>query len=244
MNTQTFKPNPNERFDDEAKASATQSRFVNQLLDATQQYVATMTEFTPLTAAEKLNMQDSAERMAKALGEMIFVKEKLVSDLGHILKDAFPIGLPKLPMRDIEQTPVILTESPIYASSLCPHHFLPVQYEVFIAIKIPAQGGSSVYGLSKYTRAVQALSKRPVLQEQYTRDIVELFVDGIIGGEIEIGNDTVAGCMVVVDGKHGCMQCRGVRSSTPTITTYARGMDDQDLKTAWELYRNGNGRNR
>lgn len=248
MSLETQKPldrDPQQVLEERAKAK--QSLFKNALLDACTAYVAAMSEYTPLTDLERENMVDSGARMAKALGDMMIPKEMMKVELQHILKDAFPIENPDLDVdkhAPMEQSPLTLSEYPIYSSSLCPHHFLPVQYTVFIAIKIPTRDGKGhVFGLSKYTRAVQTLSKRPVLQEQYTRDIVELFTDGIIGGQIDIGNEKVAGCMVIVEGEHGCMQCRGVRSQTPTTTHYARGMTNTEIQNAWEMYR-GYGRNR
>lgn len=236
----------NEQDDlDKENVNAKRSLFLDSLKDATKIYVETMSKFTPMNESERINMQDSAERMAKALADMILPKEAMIFELRHALKDSFPVASPAREIdRLSERTPIILSQSPIRSSSLCPHHFLPVQYEVFIAVKIPTgytKGGSHVFGLSKYSRAVKILAKRPVLQEQYARDIVELFTNATIGGTEKVGTDTVLGCMVVMSGTHGCMSCRGIESDTPTQTVYSVGMTEHEQQSAWNLY---NGRKR
>jgi GTP cyclohydrolase I len=226
-------------------ADARRSMFQNDLLDATEKYVEVMTKFTPMNSSEAENMKYSAQRMAKALSDMILPKEAMVYELRHILKDAFPVALPNSSVLNLEnRTPLVLSQSPIRANSLCPHHFLPVQYTVFVAVKINTgtNDGSSVFGLSKYSRAVQVLAKRPVLQEQFARDIVELFTASMIGGTEYVDVCTVSGCMVVVSGVHGCMSCRGIESDTPTQTCYSAGMDANEQQLAWNLY-NGRERN-
>jgi len=93
----------------------------------------------------------------------------------------------------------------IHTWGTCPHHFLPVEYQIDVGY-IP---GKRVVGLSKLPRVVQVLACRPVLQEQLTDDIVsylqrELCPDGVI---------------VQIRGKHHCMIVRGVRSSESHATT-------------------------
>lgn len=211
--------------------------FQKQLEEATKLYVAAMTEHTPMNEAERDNMKDSSNRMAKALCDMVLPKNIMIDQLHHILKDDFPITQVTGMKNTSNKTPVLLSEYPIQSSSLCPHHFLPVQYEVFIAILIKDEDNNSVvYGLSKYTRAVQAMAKRPVIQEQYTRDIVEVFTNSLLGGTEVLTTKKVAGCMAIVEGVHGCMTCRGVRSLTPTVTHYSIGLDQQQEQRAWSLY--------
>lgn len=230
----------NDQIDTKSLVDAKRSSFLNELHNATTKYVETMTKFTPMNDSERTNMEDSAFRMAKALGDMMLPKEAMIYELQHILKDAFPVAPPSKAIQNLEyRSPLILSQSPIRSSSLCPHHFLPVQYEVFIAVKIPTGASaesSHVFGLSKYSRAVKILAKRPVLQEQYARDIVELFTKATIGGTEEVHTSTVGGCMVIMSGTHGCMSCRGIESDTPTQTVYSAGMTEQEQQSAWNLY--------
>lgn len=223
--------------------------FKTSLTVATEQYVQAMMEHAALTSHEKTNMEGSGARMAKALCEIILDRDTLINELKHTLGVGFPIKATDTDLLEstgtVNQTNLTLVQPNIKSVSLCPHHFLPVRYKTFIAILVPARGGVNndpthgwVYGLSKYVRAVELLARRPVLQEQYTRDIVELFTNGIIGGEIAVGNNTVIGCMVIVEGDHGCMSCRGVKTDTNTVTHYSLGLMDDEQQIAWNLYRN------
>lgn len=89
--------------------------------------------------------------------------------------------------------------------SMCPHHFLPVEYTVHVGY-LPK---SRMLGLSKLPRLVQLLARRPVLQEQFTKDIVTALATGL---------DT-AGAIAVVTGLHNCMRMRGVEKPNATTRT-------------------------
>jgi GTP cyclohydrolase I len=94
--------------------------------------------------------------------------------------------------------------------SMCPHHFLPVKYKVDFGY-IP---NGKVLGLSKIPRFIDLLAKRPVLQEDLAMDIINLFNEAV----------KPEGCIVVLDGQHGCMQCRGAKqTNTSAITSEVSG---------------------
>lgn len=218
--------------------NARRSVFKDQLWDATQKYVKVMSEHTPHSAEELTNMEHSAERMAKALADIVTPKDVMLTNLCSILGAHFP-------MADVPNSNeyMLLTQGDIRSNSLCPHHFLPVQYNVFIAVLIPdnTDDGSgnkfAVFGLSKYTRAVQEIARRPVLQEQYARDIVNILTKSYIGnGDVTLPTEKVPGCLVVVDGQHGCMSCRGIKSDTTTVTIYSNGFSAEQRKEALALY--------
>ncbi len=91
--------------------------------------------------------------------------------------------------------------------STCPHHFLPVHYWVDVAY-LPQD---KVLGLSKLPRVVDLLAKRPVLQEQYTQDIVDYLEKTL----------TPRGVAVKVQGVHLCMVMRGIKSFNSKVITSA-----------------------
>lgn len=93
------------------------------------------------------------------------------------------------------------------AWSMCPHHFLPVQYTVDIGY-LPKD---CVIGLSKMPRVLQLLAKRPVLQEQYTQDIVDFLEKHL----------QPRGIAVKVTGIHLCVAMRGVKSANSSVITSA-----------------------
>lgn len=93
--------------------------------------------------------------------------------------------------------------------SLCEHHLLSFTGYVHFAY-VP---NGKVVGLSKIPRMVEALARRPQVQERLTTQIAEVFSKKV----------EPRGVMVVVQGEHSCMSCRGVRSSGSMVTSVVRG---------------------
>jgi GTP cyclohydrolase I len=94
--------------------------------------------------------------------------------------------------------------------SLCAHHLLPIFGKVTFAY-IPK---GNVVGLSKIPRFIQALSKRPQVQEKLAVNIVDIFQEAI----------DPQGCAVSVKAYHGCMLFRGIEEpASVTTTTALRG---------------------
>lgn len=126
----------------------------------------------------------------------------------------------------------IITQGPIYATGLCPHHLLPVSYEIFVGYK-PLRAGA-VLGLSKLARVAQTLAQRPVLQEQVAADIADaLHFDG--NDRADLPQIATQGSAVQLIGAHSCMSCRGVLSDAKTLSTTLRGMFLHDSSKA-EFY--------
>jgi len=93
----------------------------------------------------------------------------------------------------------------IEAIGMCPHHFQPIIYKVHIGY-IPNE---FAIGLSKLARITIALASYPKLQENFTDEIVKMIESHL----------KPRGVMVVVDGLHGCMRCRGVQQAQSTTIT-------------------------
>jgi GTP cyclohydrolase I len=89
--------------------------------------------------------------------------------------------------------------------SLCPHHLLPVRLRVSVAY-IP---NGEVLGLSKLARVLHDCNPGPVLQEAFTREVADR-IDTIANGNY--------GVAVLVEGNHGCMQMRGIKSGGDIVT--------------------------
>jgi GTP cyclohydrolase I len=99
----------------------------------------------------------------------------------------------------------------IKAYSVCPHHFLPVEYRVDFGY-IP---DASVVGLSKIPRLIKYLAKKPALQEDFVEEIVDVFEQML----------KPLGCMSIVRGFHGCMKFRGIEEpNSPVITSAIKGV--------------------
>lgn len=97
----------------------------------------------------------------------------------------------------------IISAINIGAYSLCPHHLLPVEYEISLAY-LPQ--GYAV-GVSKLARLCNVLAKKLQLQEHYT----SLIADSIIR---YLKTPDVA---IITKGRHDCMRIRGIRMNDCNI---------------------------
>lgn len=131
--------------------------------------------------------------------------------------------------------------------TLCPHHLLPVRMVVSLAY-IP---DGKVLGLSKLVRVMQQANSGPVMQERFTYGVrerlekaLEVFtvdgekIDKPRSGHIITCMDPKSydlqlnqkGICVLVEGWHGCMSMRGVKSNASTITMATSGLFETDSK--------------
>jgi len=95
-------------------------------------------------------------------------------------------------------------------SSCCEHHLLPFIGKAHIAY-LP---NGRIVGLSKVARVVDAVAKRPQVQERMTEAIADLIMKHL----------RPRGVGVIVEASHSCMTIRGVRKpGAMTITSSMRG---------------------
>jgi len=117
---------------------------------------------------------------------------------------------------------VLVKDIPFY--STCEHHLVPFFGKAHVAY-IPK--GGRVVGLSKLARAVEAVAKRPQLQERITS-----VVANTIMSEIE-----PYGVVVVVEAEHMCMTMRGVKKpGSKTVTSAVRGCFENDAAARAEVF--------
>src|SRR4029077_10350503 len=106
--------------------------------------------------------------------------------------------------------------------SLCEHHLLPFFGRAHIGY-VP---DGSVLGLSKLPRLVDAYSRRLQLQERMTREIADA-INAVV---------TPRGVAVVVEGRHLCIEMRGVqKESSQTMTSCMLGVFRSDQRTRAEF---------
>jgi len=144
------------------------------------------------------NLVDTPQRVARAYREML---------RGHY--DEFSITS-RFPTDGYDE---MIVKTGIKAVGICPHHLLPINYDISIGY-IPAASPATVVGISKLARLAIHLSARLVLQEQLTIDIA-----AAIHKELP-----TKGVGVVVVGLHGCEAFRGVKmSNSLTMTSRMEG---------------------
>ena len=89
--------------------------------------------------------------------------------------------------------------------STCEHHMLPFNGSAHVAY-IPVE---KIVGISKLARLVELHSLRLQNQERITKSIAD-DLERVL---------RPLGCAVIIEAKHGCMQCRGVKKQNSVMTT-------------------------
>jgi GTP cyclohydrolase I len=144
------------------------------------------------------NFKETPLRVARMYNEL-FEGVKKSNEAKEILEKWFPSS----------QDQMILFKNKIF--SLCPHHLLPVEYEVHTAY-IPK---GRVVGLSKIGRVCELLARKPVLQEELTIEINQQIMKYL----------KPHGVATMVKGRHFCMVMRGVEQvQSEVITSDVRGV--------------------
>jgi GTP cyclohydrolase IA len=116
---------------------------------------------------------------------------------------------------------VLVKDIPFY--SMCEHHLVPFYGKAHVAY-IPKDG--KVTGLSKLARAVEAVAKRPQLQERITSTIANAIMNKL----------EPHGVMVIVEAEHMCMTMRGVKKpGSKTVTSAVRGTLAEDASARAEI---------
>lgn len=159
------------------------------------------------------NFEGTPKRIARAYYEIFEGVRDTKKRIESILDSKFPAG----------KYNQMIISSNIEVYSMCPHHFLPVVYHIDVGY-IPASKGF-VLGISKLSRLVEILARRPIIQEALTQEI------GVYLNAVK-----PLGVMVIVRGEHYCMKMRGVKQSNATmVTSYVSGAFLKDQKVRDEF---------
>ena len=153
------------------------------------------------------NFRDTPERFSKVLEEFLGSGIDFEKELQDIFSSVFKsAGDNIIVIKDIE------------AYGLCPHHLLPVKYNVSV-VYLPH---GYVIGLSKVSRLSKLLAKKALLQEVYTSLIAETIIKYLKTPDVA----------VIVRGEHLCMRMRGVEDrEVGVVVSEMRGQfrDDKSL---------------
>lgn len=139
------------------------------------------------------SLKDTPKRVAKA-----YVKD--------IFSGMNPLNEPKMTMFDNKyQYDQMITLCNIECFSMCEHHLLPFPMTVSIGY-IPSD---KIVGLSKLARIADYFAKRPQVQERFTQQVMDFIVQHL----------DPKGVIVLAEGRHMCMQMRGVEKTSAVMTT-------------------------
>lgn len=162
------------------------------------------------------NLIGSPNRMARALLE-------ICSGLGTNQEEIFSTTFPAENYNEV----IILKD--IDYTSLCSHHFFPFIGKAHVGYLPDTSKGehSRVVGLSKLAHIVDMHAQRPQLQERMCYGIMNSIKEEL----------NPAGVMVVIEGSHGCLTCRGAKKANATMMTSALdGQFKEDSKLRSEFF--------
>lgn len=155
--------------------------------------VATLLETLGVNLEDE-NYRETPKRVAKFLKGHFRSSDDVTREIESLRRAVFP-----------SKYPGVITVGPTRAYGLCPHHLLPVIYDITVAY-IPEK---VTIGISKLARLPRLVAQQPQLQEDMTTEIAEAF-RGLLD------TDHVA---VLVKGRHMCMCVRGVEQDRAVTTT-------------------------
>ncbi|KYG88943.1 GTP cyclohydrolase I FolE [Metasolibacillus sp. FSL H7-0170] len=152
--------------------------------------------------AQREGLLDTPKRVAKMYAEMF---SGLAQDPREYFSTVF---------HEEHEELVLVKDIPFY--SMCEHHLVPFYGKAHIAY-IPKDG--KVAGLSKLGRCVEAVARRPQLQERITSTVADTMMEML----------QPKGVYVVIEAEHMCMTMRGLKKpGSKTVTSVARGIYEED----------------
>jgi len=157
------------------------------------------------------NFTETAARAARALAEMVRPVASIEAEVEAMMSRTF----------SARYDDMVISKHNI-CFGVCPHHLLPVIYRISVAY-LP---GQRVLGISKLSRLVALLARRPVLQEDLTQEL-----SGILHTRLE-----TRGSATYIEGLHMCMAARGIQAhEARVVTSGVRGLFREDLATRQEF---------
>lgn len=159
---------------------------------------------------EREGLKDTPARIAR-------MYEEIFSGLEEDPKDHLKIYFQEEQHEEL----VLVKDIPFH--STCEHHLVPFFGRAHVAY-LPK--GGRLTGLSKLARTVEAVAKRPQLQERITATIADSLMEAL----------SPFGVVVVVEAEHMCMTMRGVKKpGSKTVTSAVRGVFKKDVAARAEV---------
>ena len=181
-----------------------------RMLDATNGIVGVLKERYKGWEGAKQFM-GTPERLGRMMFEFCWTTEAIFEEVDGAFQKTF----------DHPYDEMLVVEG-ISVWTLCPHHLLPCHFMVNIGC-VP---DGRVLGLSKFARVAEVLARRPIMQEEYSNELAEIFMERL----------RPKGIAVYVLGVHGCMTARGVRQHSRVVTSTIRGVFESQAETRAEFF--------
>lgn len=157
---------------------------------------------------EREGLRETPRRVASGLAEIMGGRELEPSELLNV---GFEEGHDEM---------VVLRDVPFF--SICEHHLLPFHGTAHVAY-VPR---GRVVGISKLARLVDAVARRPQLQERLTAQIADVMMESL----------EPDGVGVAVQAVHLCMTMRGVKKpGSRMVTSAMRGSFKEQTETRAEF---------
>ncbi len=157
---------------------------------------------------DREGLRDTPRRIAEGYAEVF---AGMHADPAALLRVGFEEGHDEM---------VILRDIPFF--SMCEHHLLPFHGSAHVAY-VPR---GRVVGISKIARLVDAVARRPQLQERLTSQIADTLIDAL----------EPDGVAVAVQAEHLCMTMRGIKKpGSRMITSAMRGTFQSQPETRTEF---------
>jgi len=150
-------------------------------------------------------LEETPRRTAKAFEEMLSGYDVNIEELFTTFDDEESI--PPNNGQDVHDQVVMSKNIPFY--SMCEHHMLPF----FGIANIAYLPKDKVIGASKLPRILLAYAHRLQLQERITRQVANAIMTHL----------EPYGVAVILEAKHLCIACRGVKSDCSFVTSVMLG---------------------
>jgi GTP cyclohydrolase I len=189
-----------------------------------------MLNVAPLAAVDKDRIAAAVRVILEAVGEdpdregLRDTPRRIAEMYGELLSGlrADPLALLDVGFEEDHHEMIVVKDIPFY--SLCEHHLLPFHGAAHVGY-IP---NGRIVGISKIARLVEALARRPQVQERLTSQVADLFCEGGLRSR---------GAAVVIEAEHLCMTMRGVKKpGSRVVTSATRGIFRDDPRTRAEFF--------
>lgn len=185
-------------------------------------------ELSPPRTIDKDRIREAVRELLLAIGEdpdregLVETPRRIAESYEEIFAglSVDPEALLQVGFEEGHDEMVVLRDVPFF--SMCEHHLLPFHGIAHVAY-VPR---GRVVGISKLARLVEAVARRPQLQERLTSQIADTLMRAL----------EPDGVAVALEAEHLCMTMRGVKKpGSRMVTSAMRGTFQSQIETRNEF---------